>query len=121
MRDSFAKPTPEAKPRQRTGSIATDGLQPERGNRASFRLLLSCQPSQFFFRFLDVLQRQLARLHHVRHYRLAAEEAEQFIDQPTPRAVPRNRSLEDIRFADSFRATKRLLRFETIDHRLDRR
>ena len=67
-------------------STATDDWRtaPDSGNHFDFSFLASFP--EFLLRFLHVLQSQLTGFHHVRHHRLAAKQAEQFVDQPALRA-----------------------------------
>src|SRR5579863_8305129 len=93
-----AAPAPPRLRRRQTGSTA-------KGDRRvppslPFRLLCDC--THCLFGLSDVFQRELAGLDEVRHERLrtAAEQREEFVDQPALRDFARQRRLEDMRVAD---------------------
>src|SRR5215470_18391298 len=85
---SSATSTLSAKPQTRRASIA-------KGDLRSFRLPFLRQIAEFSFGFLQILERQMSAFDHVRHHRLSAEQAEQFIDQPALGAFARDHGFED--------------------------
>src|SRR5438093_11303683 len=67
--------------------------------------------------FLDVFQGEIARFDQTRHdrFRTAAEQTQQFVDEPVLRGVTRNRRLENVRVADPLCAPEGALAFHTVD------
>src|SRR5579862_5630133 len=133
-RGSFSKRAQEAPPRRRRAWIAISDLPPERQSRAmpasrkkespaASLPLLFREFSHGFLRLAHVVERQLAGLHQVRHYRLypPAKKTEQVVDQSALRRVPRDRGLENMRVADFLHALQHLLAFHAVDRRLDGR
>src|SRR5690348_9865880 len=82
--------------------------------RASFGFILLRKLSQGLFGFLDIVERQLTGFHQASHYRPAAEETQQFVDQPVLRRVTRNLRFENVRVADSLHIADGLLAFHSI-------
>src|SRR5688572_17755699 len=115
----FAIDESEARPQRQTASTATNG-SPAAGIRNSFRFFLSGKFSKFLLCFLYILEGQVPGLYHMRHDRFAAEQAEQFIDQPALSSLPRDHGLKDVGFADPLGATKSLLSLQPVDHCLHR-
>src|SRR5436309_4504350 len=116
-----------------TASIATGGSPKTIGIPGSFRPVLpidgcalsglrshpftSRELSKSLLGFLDVFQGEIARFDQTRHdrFRTAAEQTQQFVDQPVLRGVTRNRRLENVRVADPLCAPEGALAFHTVD------
>src|ERR1700681_4696313 len=109
--------------RRRTTSIATgDRRVPPEAKTSSPPAFLR-RLSEGVLRLSDVVEGELAGFHEARHdgLRAAIEEREQIIHECRVRLVPRNDGLEDVGVADPLDAAQRLLLFQPVDHRLDRR
>src|ERR1044071_290086 len=68
----------------------------------SSRFLRRSDLPQRSLRFPNVLGCEPSRLHQMRHHRLnpPAKQAQQLVNQPPLRCIPRDRGLENVRVAD---------------------
>src|SRR5579863_1761480 len=115
--DSAAVPASAAIRQRRKGWIARDGWRLGKDRARSLRFLLSRIFPESLLGFFDVIEGEAARFHQMGHHQLgpAAEERQQFVNQPALGIFTGDCGFENIGVADPLDATEGLLPFQAID------